>query len=181
MKILTLLRHAKSGWNDAVERDFDRPLNRRGRKAAMTIGREMQSQGLSFDRIVASPAIRVVETLADIGDGYGRKIEPEYEQRLYLASLDTLLDAIRETHDSVKSLLVVGHNPGLELLALYLTKADQAGLRDEIAIKYPTATFAQISLPIEHWGDVKQGSGSLEKFVRPRDLDPELGPDQEGH
>ncbi|MGZ8998877.1 MAG: SixA phosphatase family protein, partial [Allosphingosinicella sp.] len=171
----------KSGWNDPVERDFDRPLNRRGRKAAVTIGREMKAERLSFDRIVASPAVRVVETLADVAHGYGPQMRVEYDERLYLASLDTLLDVIRETEGELEKLLIVGHNRGLELLVLHLTTDDEAGLRREVAIKYPTATFAQIHLPVESWIEVKQGIGSLEKFVRPRDLDPELGPDQEGH
>ncbi|HLL30555.1 MAG TPA: histidine phosphatase family protein, partial [Allosphingosinicella sp.] len=66
MKILTLLRHAKSGWDDPVTRDFDRPLNPRGRRAARTVGREMKAQGLAFDLVLASPARRVIETLEKV-------------------------------------------------------------------------------------------------------------------
>ena len=181
MKILTLLRHAKSGWNDPVARDFDRPLNRRGRKAAQTIGREMRSLGLSFDRVVASPAVRVVETLADVGEGFGGRIDPDFDDRLYLASVATLLDVIHETENEAERLLIVGHNPGLEMLAMYLAGEDQKGLRGEVAVKYPTATLAEIVLPIDDWSEVGEGMGRIERFVRPRDLDPELGPDQEGH
>lgn len=181
MKILTLLRHAKSGWNDPVARDFDRPLNRRGRKAAETIGREMRALGLDFDRVVASPAVRVVETLADVGDGYGSPIRPSYDERLYLAPVATLIEVIHETDDEAERLLIIGHNPGLELLAMKLTRDDPDGLRGRVAIKYPTATLAEISLPVDGWKDVSEGIGRIEKFVRPRDLDPELGPDQEGH
>lgn len=181
MKTLTLLRHAKSGWNDPVARDFDRPLNGRGRKAARTVGREMRSQGLAFDRIVASPAVRVVETLEDVGEGYGRPIRPVYDPRVYLATVATLLDIIHETDDRTESLLIVGHNPGLELLAMTLTREDGDSLRGEVAIKYPTATLAEISLPVDHWLEVAKGMGRIERFIRPRDLDPELGPDEEGH
>ncbi len=181
MKTLTLLRHAKSSWNDPVERDFDRPLNRRGRKAARTIGREMQARGLDFDRVVASPAVRVVETLEDIGEGYGMAIEPSYDQRLYLASVSTLLDIIHETDEQADQLLIVGHNPGLELLAIYLTCDDEAGFRGEVAIKYPTATLAEIRLPITRWNEAREGIGEISRFIRPRDLDPDLGPDQQGH
>ncbi|HET9429067.1 MAG TPA: histidine phosphatase family protein [Allosphingosinicella sp.] len=181
MKILTLLRHAKSGWNDPVARDFDRPLNRRGRKAAQTIGQEMRARQLGFDRVVASPAVRVVETLSDVVDGYGRLIQPDYDERLYLAPLATLLEVIRETDDEVERLLIVGHNPGLELLAMFLTRDDGNGLRDEVAIKYPTATLAEIRLPVDGWTDVDEGIGQLQALIRPRDLDPRLGPDQEGH
>ncbi len=181
MKILTLLRHAKSGWNDPVERDFDRPLNRRGRKAAQTVGREMKNQALTFDKILASPAVRVVETLSELSDGYGRPLEPEYDERVYLASLNSLLDLIRSTGEETERLLIVGHNPGLELLALHLSRKDEAGMRDEVKIKYPTATLAEIRLPVNAWSEVEEGSGTIERFIRPRDLDPELGPDQEGY
>ncbi len=177
MKTLTLLRHAKSAWDDPVARDFDRPLNKRGRRAARTIGREMRSQGLKFDRIIASPAVRVRETLADVAEGFGRAIEAEFDQRIYLASPQTLLDLVHEADDSAERLLIVGHNPGLEMLALLLTEGE--GLRAELAVKYPTATMAEITLPVERWQDVQQGIGTLARFTRPRDLDPELGPDED--
>ena len=178
MKTLTLLRHAKSTWDDPVATDFDRPLNKRGRRAARTIGREMKVRGLRFDRVLASPALRVVETLDDVEDGYGAALDPEYDRRIYLASPAALIDVIHEM-DAAARLLLVGHNPGLEQLALLLT--DGGDLRDEVAIKYPTATIAEISLPVQHWRDVKKGLGTLVRFIRPRDLDPTLGPDQDTH
>ncbi len=177
MKTLTLLRHAKSSWDDPVARDFDRPLNRRGRRAAQTLGREMREQELTFDRVLTSPAVRVVETLQEIGEGYGRALHPAFDQRVYLATTDTLLDLIRDTDDEVSSLLLVGHNPGLEMLVLLLTRQGSGDLRDQAEIKYPTATLAEIGLPVERWEDVKQGIGTLSRFIRPRDLDAELGPD----
>lgn len=179
MKILTLLRHAKSGWDDPVQRDFDRPLNRRGRKAARTVGREMQSQGLEFDRVIASPAVRVVETLTDVSDGYGRPIEPDYDERIYLALTSTLLELVQATDDEVDRLLLVGHNPGLESLAMLLTRDDGEAAREEIAVKYPTATLAQIEFPVDRWAEVHEGGGRIRRFIRPRDLDPELGPDED--
>jgi phosphohistidine phosphatase len=177
MKILTLLRHAKSTWDDPVARDFDRPLNTRGRKAARTVGREMRAQGLEFDSVIASPAVRVVETLRDVGDGYGRALEPEHDQDLYLAAPSTLLEQVRGTDDSVERLLVVGHNPGLEQLALLMSGRDETGLMGELRLKYPTATIAEIRFDVEHWADVGPGAGTLARFIRPRDLDPELGPE----
>lgn len=179
MKTLTLLRHAKSTWDDPVARDFDRPLNKRGRKAARTVGREMRAQGLEFDRVIASPAVRVVETLADVADGYGASFEPEFDKRVYLATTETLLDLIHDADDDAERLLIVGHNPGIETLAMLLTRGE--GLRAELALKYPTATVAEISLPVEHWSEVAEGVGTLERFIRPRDLDPELGPDEDSY
>src|SRR3954467_8335503 len=137
MKILTLLRHAKSGWDDPVSRDFDRPLNPRGRRAARTVGREMEAQGLVFDLVLASPARRVIETLEEVATGYGA-IEPEYDRRLYLAPAATLLDIVRHAPGTTERLLLVGHNPGLEELALRLARGDGDALRGEVEVKYPT-------------------------------------------
>jgi phosphohistidine phosphatase len=179
MKTLTLLRHAKSSWNDPVERDFDRPLNRRGRKAAQAIGREMRLQGLAFDQIIASPALRVVETLDDVAIGYGALLNPQYDKRVYLASRQSLIEIVHEADDAADRLLIVGHNPGLETLALSL--AEKGALRDDLAVKYPTATLAEITFPVDTWSEVAEGRGTLRRFIRPRDLDPELGPDEDSY
>ena len=176
MKTLTLLRHAKSGWDDPVTRDFDRPLNRRGRRAARTVGAEMRKLGLAFDRVLASPARRVVETLEEVAETFG-PLEPEYEQRLYLATTETLIELLRATDESVERLLLVGHNPGMECLALALSGGSDNALRGEIELKYPTGTLAEIALDVEGWWQVDQGCGKITRFIRPRDLDPELGPD----
>jgi phosphohistidine phosphatase len=181
MKILTLLRHAKSAWDDPVSRDFDRPLNRRGQRAAQTVGREMRRLGLEFDHVIASPAVRVIETLGDVEQGYGAKFGQTYDERLYLASPSTLMDVIHESGDRLERILIVGHNPGLERLALALTSANPNALRSRLEIKYPTATLAEIALPVDRWADVVEGEGELQRFVRPRDLDPELGPDEDSY
>jgi phosphohistidine phosphatase len=178
MKTLILLRHAKSGWDDPVSRDFDRPLNPRGRKAARTVGQEMEAQGLAFDLVLASPARRVIETLEEVAAVYGA-FQAEFEERLYLASTATLIEIVRAAPDSAGRLLLVGHNPGLEELALCLSGRDDGALRKEVEVKYPTGTVAEIALPVERWSEVEEGAGSLVRFIRPRDLDPELGPDSE--
>ena len=178
MKTLTLLRHAKSGWDDPVSRDFDRPLNPRGRRAARTVALEMKARGLAFDRVMASPARRVIETLEEVEAAFGR-LDPSYDQRLYLAPTATLLEIVRGTGDEVGRLLLAGHNPGLEQIALLLAGRDGCGMLGEIEVKYPTATVAVIELPVEHWAQAKEGTGSLTRLIRPRDLDPELGPDAE--
>jgi phosphohistidine phosphatase len=176
MKSLTLLRHAKSTWDDPVARDFDRPLNPRGRRAAHAVGQRMKEEGLGFDRVLASPARRVIETLDEVQSAFG-PLRAEYDQRIYLASTDTLLDIIHAADDGIARLLLVGHNPGLESLALALT--GPGALRSEVEVKYPTGTLAEIALPLDHWRDVGEGQGSLNRFIRPRDLDPTLGPDED--
>jgi phosphohistidine phosphatase len=177
MKRLTLLRHAKSTWDDPVARDFDRPLNRRGRKAARRIGEEMRALGLAFDTVIASPAERVKETLAEVEQGYGRDLRVTFEQAVYLASPDTLLDLVRAADGDAESLLLVGHNPGLESLAMDLTRG--AGLREEVAVKYPTATLAELTFDCPTWRNIAPATGRLTRFIRPRDLDPDLGPDED--
>jgi phosphohistidine phosphatase len=174
MKILTLLRHAKSGWDDPIARDFDRPLNPRGRRAAQTVAREMRRLGLGFDLVLASPARRVVETIEAVAAEFG-PLPAQYDERLYLASPQMLVDVIHEAPANTASLLLIGHNPGLESLALLL--AGVGPLRSELAIKYPTATLAEIALPVANWTEVRGGDGALRRFIRPRDLDPELGPE----
>lgn len=176
MKTLTLLRHAKSDWTDATPRDFDRPLNARGRRAARTMGAYMAAERIAFDTVLASPAVRVRATLEEVAEGYGAPLPVTFDQTLYLAAAQTLLDLVRATAADIDRLMLVGHNPGLEDLALRL--ADDAAdnpMRREVEIKYPTATLAEIALEGATWEQA--ASGTLRRFVRPRDLDPSLGPD----
>ena len=175
MKILTLLRHAKSDWDDPVGRDFDRPLNPRGRRAARTVGAEMKARDLAFDLVLASPARRVIETLEEVTAAFG-PLRHRFDERLYLAAVPTLLEIIRDTPDEVGRLLVAGHNPGLEQIALLLSRRGGRH-RSEVEIKYPTGTLVQIELPVDRWAGVREGDGNMVGLIRPRDLDPELGPE----
>jgi phosphohistidine phosphatase len=178
MKTVTLLRHAKSGWDDPVARDFDRPLNAKGKRAAFRIGEYLRAQRIEFDHIVASPAARVVETLEQIAEGLGETIAPQWDKRVYLASAPSLLDLIQESNDGYDHLMIAGHNPGLEELVLMLVPDDPDDLvRDEIEEKFPTASLARIHFDVDHWADVAANKGELAHFIRPRDLDPALGPD----
>ena len=177
MKTLTLLRHAKSGWDDPVQRDFDRPLNAKGRRAAATVGGWLRREGVGFDRVVASPALRVQQTLAEVAGGMGAELDPAWDRRLYLASAATLLDVIRALPDDAATALLVGHNPGLEDLVLLLVPDATAGLRDAVEEKYPTASVAELHFANDRWADAAEGGATLARFTRPRDLDPTLGPD----
>jgi phosphohistidine phosphatase len=170
MKTLTLLRHAKSEWDDPSLSDFERPLNARGRGAARAMGREMRALGLAWDRILASPAARVTETIDGLAESYGA-LAPVYDETIYLASLDTLLEIVRGTDDVHATLLIVGHNPGMERLALLLSRG--GALHDEVALKYPTGALAEIAFPVDHWRDVAESRGTLARFLRPRDLGPD--------
>lgn len=176
MKTLTLLRHAKSGWDDPVARDFDRPLNPKGQRAAQAMGRHMRALGFEFDHVAASPAARVVQTLKYVAAGYGGELAPVWDKRIYLASAATLLDLVRAFPEGAERALLVGHNPGLEELVLLL--ADGGPLIADVEDKFPTASLAVLEFGAESWADAAEGSAALLRFVRPRDLDPALGPDR---
>lgn len=178
MKSLTILRHAKSGWDATVERDFDRPINARGRRGAELIGQWWKRQTLPLDQITASPAIRVTETLDIFQPAAGLADAPvHFDRRIYLASAATLLDVLRETPNDVHHLMIAGHNPGLEDLILMLvpSNADDA-LRAKVDEKLPTAALAHLEINIKDWNDLDEQSARFVQFIRPRDLDPSLSP-----
>ena len=180
MKILGLFRHAKSDWQDQRARDFDRPLNKRGRKGAALMGEHIRDYGLKWDRIIASPAVRVTETIEIAAKAAGSSPPVNWDRRVYLASSDTLLDLLREQKGNPGAIMMIGHNPGLEDLIFDLVPDDGSSpLRDIVEMKFPTATFAVLELDIDKWEDVSEGCGSLVHLTRPRDLDPKLGPGSE--
>lgn len=177
MRTLALLRHAKSDWSDARARDFDRPLNARGVRGAQAMGQHIKDSGLRFDRIIASPAVRVAETIEEASKAWGHAFPVEWDRRIYLASSATLIDLLREISGEPASVLMIGHNPGLEDLIFDLVPDDGTSpLREEVEVKFPTATFAVMELAIERWADLDERCAKLVAMKRPRDLDPELGP-----
>lgn len=178
MKSLTILRHAKSGWDATVERDFDRPINARGRRGAEIIGQYVRRQAMPVDRIIASPAVRVTETLDMFQPAAGlESIEPFWDRRIYLASSATLIDVIRDTGRDAQHLLIAGHNPGLEDLILELVPASADDeLRARVEEKLPTSALARLEIDIADWRALDTGMAQLADFIRPRDLDPSLSP-----
>lgn len=176
MRTLSLLRHAKSTWDDPVETDFDRPLNGRGRRAAVRIGRYLRDDGVAFDAVIASPALRVRQTVEGAEEGLGARLHPRFDRRIYMASAATLLELAQATDDAVAHLLLIGHNPGLEDLAL-LAAAAAEPLRAGPLEKYPTATLTTLAFDAPRWAAIAEGGARMTRFVRPRDLDPTLGPD----
>jgi len=177
LKTLGLLRHAKSNWDDMGLRDFDRGLNDRGRRGAAIMGRHIRDHGIAWDLLLASPAERVRRTL----DAARLKLSPQWDERLYLADSAALLDALRAVPGDPAAVLMVGHNPGLQQLIFDLVSPDRENaLFEQTLEKYPTAAFAVIELEIDHWADCSAECGTLVHLARPRDLDPELGPEDAG-
>lgn len=178
MKRLTLLRHAKSGWDDPVARDFDRPLNARGRKGAWIMGDYAKRHAIPFDKIISSPAIRCVETMECFAEGFGETLAPAWDKRIYLASAVTLMEVVQETPDSIETLIMCGHNPGMEdLVLMAVPDSRDDPLRDLVEEKYPTAAIATLEFPVDRWEDIAARTARFASFVRPRDLDPALGPE----
>ncbi|MES2754463.1 MAG: histidine phosphatase family protein [Pseudomonadota bacterium] len=182
MKTLTLLRHAKSDQGEPGLRDYDRPLNAKGQRAAATMGRHWRGLGAGFDHVIASPAARVIATLDHFQRGFGALPTPAYDKRAYLASEIVLLELIRAADDAHDRLLVAGHNSGLEDLVLLLVPDSPPGtgddrLRDDIEEKFPTASIAELRFDVARWADIGESGAKLTRFVRPRDLDSALGPD----
>ncbi len=177
MKTLALFRHAKSDWSDARARDFDRPLNARGHRGAKAMGAYIRETGRTFDRMIASPAVRAAETVEEASKAWGCTFKVEWDRRIYLASSATLIDLLKEIEGDPSSILMIGHNPGLEDLIFDLVPDDGSSpLRDLVEEKFPTATFAVLELDIDRWPDLAERSARLVELKRPRDLDPALGP-----
>jgi phosphohistidine phosphatase len=172
MKNLYLLRHAKSDWNRPASGDFDRPLARRGLKAAPRMGQEIKRLGIAPDLILCSSARRAGETYQLIADCFPGKTRIEHRDDLYMASAIELRERLRAQSDDIASVLMIGHNPGMETLAEELAgSASLAEPRAAMTLKYPTAALAVFELPIDHWKQVKPGCGKLTLFIRPRDLE----------
>lgn len=166
---LMLLRHAKSDWPGGVE-DHERPLGPRGRRDAPRMGEAMALRGLVPQLAVVSTALRTRETFDLIAPHLG---EPPHrlEGMIYEAEPEAILSVVRATPPQIASLLVVGHNPGLELTATYLIGAGRGSLRDRLGEKFPTAALAVIDFAGMDWPEIARGQGRLELFLTPADLD----------
>ncbi|MCY7398096.1 MAG: histidine phosphatase family protein [Sphingomonas bacterium] len=171
MKTLALLRHGKSSWDDVSLRDFDRPLNKRGRTASELIGAEMKHRGLVFDLVLASPAERVRQTITYVTRGYGQALQPRFVAEIYQASCETLCTILRSVDSDVRHVLMVGHNPALQLLAGRLVNRSEKHPLHGVDTAFPTAALALLELPdIGCWDSVEAGVAQLIAFWEPRRL-----------
>ncbi|GJE38241.1 SixA phosphatase family protein [Methylobacterium persicinum] len=172
MRRLILLRHAKSDRPPGM-RDLDRPLNKRGRRAAPAVGARIAGEGLRPDLALVSPSQRTRETWAAVKGALGAPRE-ETVPEIYEAAAADILNAVRAAPDEAGTLIVVGHNPGLGDLAAALVGEGPRGLRALLASEFPTAAFAVIAFEAATWAAVRPGQGRLEHYVRPRDIDGDL-------
>lgn len=171
MKTLLLLRHAKSSWEDEARRDIDRPLTERGRKAAWRMGRLLADQGLVPELVLCSTARRARETYDGLVPALPDGVETRFEARLYMAEPATLLQLVRALPDKVGTVLLIGHNPGLEQFAGRLSGSGDDDALGRMAHKFPTAALAVLRFEDGGWRKVAPAAGRLDAFVAPRELD----------
>jgi len=168
LKQLLILRHAKSSWDDSELADFDRPLAPRGLKTAPMMGRELARRGWLPDLALVSPALRTRDTWRLVAQELPKSVPAQFAEELYEAAAGAILVRVRQAR--AKSLLVIGHNPGLQQFALRLAGAgsDEAVFK-KIEAKFPTAALARFTLD-EDWADLAFGGAKLTHCLRPKDL-----------
>jgi phosphohistidine phosphatase len=163
---LLLLRHAKSSWDDPSRPDHDRPLSKRGRGAAERIGVHLRELGVRPDLVLCSSSRRTRETLERLAlvDA-----DVRLEDGLYAAGDGELLARVREVPDDVASVLLIGHNPGVQDLAIGLAGPDLGDVAARVRQRFPTGGLATFELD-GTWRHAAPGRVRLVSFVVPREL-----------
>lgn len=169
VKLLYLLRHAKSSWDDPALADHERPLAPRGRRAAARIAEHLSSQGIRPALILCSSSRRTRETLEPVA-AVLPDVPTQVEADLYGAGEGTLLERLHRLPGPADSVLLIGHNPGLQDLALALAGGGDAETLARLRAKMPTAALATLSAPVTRWRDLTPGGAALAAFVVPREL-----------
>jgi len=162
MKTLLVLRHGKSSWSDPALDDHERPLNKRGRRDGPRMGKLVRKCGLMPDVVISSDAVRARLTAEAVVQAARYAGEILLDQWLYMASPAHTLSLLRTVRENAETVMIVGHNPGLEELITQLTGEQQ---------DLPSAALAKIALPIEQWRDLKPSTrGTLLGHWRPKEL-----------
>jgi phosphohistidine phosphatase len=176
MRQLLLLRHAKSSWGDKGLPDRDRPLNERGQRAAARMAQEMHALGLEPDMVLVSPARRTMQTLEALEPWTDSPLVEEIES-LYLADVPDLLSALHGVAETVRSVLLIGHNPGLHDLAMALSglrgrPLPRGATSSETALAegFPTGALAEFTIA-GSWWELREGGGKLVRFLTPKMLE----------
>jgi phosphohistidine phosphatase len=168
MHRLHLLRHAKSDRDGAME-DHERPLSRRGRDAARRVGESLPSALGTLDLVLCSPSLRTKETAELVLAGFAPAAPIRFEEALYLAGRTTLMSRLSQLDESVGSVMVIGHNPGLHELALALAATDSPGYRALASGKFPTTARASFAIP-QPWASIARSRHKLTDYVTAKSL-----------
>lgn len=167
---LLLLRHTKSSWRDEALPDIERPLAPRGRRAAPAIGVYLRDHAMIPDLVLVSTAQRTRETWQLINLMFADAPTVRYDEKLYLADADDILKRIAKAPASAGTVMVVGHNPGLQELAVALYDGGEAIDFNRLKAKFPTGGLAIYEFDVDRWSDLRVKSGRLVGFTAPRDL-----------
>lgn len=161
MKVIHLIRHAKSSWDNPDLDDFSRTLNERGKKDAPFMANKLKELGCNPDYFMSSPAKRTTETSKIIATALSYDIEKTiFDERIYHSSLPQILQVLNEIPNSFNTIILVGHNPTLTQLSNYLT--------DDFIDNIPTCGIVKIELDIDNWQHIIQGIGRKIFFIYPK-------------
>src|ERR1700686_2113057 len=169
MHRLHLLRHAKSGWDEALE-DHERPLSRRGRETARRVGESLPSALGTIDLVLCSTAVRTRETAELVLAAYALPPPIRFEDALYLAGRALLLRRLKRLDESLGAVLVIGHNPGLHEVALALALTDSPRYRALASGKFPTTARASF-LIVQPWADLARSRHALADYATAKSLE----------
>ena len=164
-----MLRHAKSSWDDPELPDRLRPLAPRGVRAVGAVARRLRTTAVAPDLVLCSPARRALQTWEGVAPGVPRGASVEVDEAIYHADGDELLARLRRVPTQIESVLLVGHNPGLQDLAVDLVGSGDAQLRERLVTKLPTGALVTLDVPGD-WHDMARGAATLVDYVVPREL-----------
>lgn len=163
MKKLLIVRHAKSSWDDASLRDFDRPLNKRGSRDVPDMGKRLSAQGLIPDQIISSPANRAITTARGIAKELGYALSAIHEEPdLYHAGTYTIREIISKTDNNVNTLMIFGHNPGFTDLIVRLSDLNLYNL--------PTCAACGVAFDFESWEEILDKRGKKFYYDYPKSI-----------
>jgi phosphohistidine phosphatase len=158
-----MLRHAKSSWDEPAQADHDRPLKKRGIKAAGQMGRLLRDKGLRPERVLCSTAVRARETLRLVLLESGLQPDVEYSERIYHCSPSDFVVALQNVRGAIQQVMLVGHNPGMEEFLFQLTGRNEA---------FPTAALARLNIDLSDWSEFSDDTrGRLIDLWRPKELE----------
>lgn len=170
MKRLCIMRHAKSDWSDPTAQDSQRTLNERGRKSAIFLANLIVERGWTPDHALCSTAVRARSTIAPLAETLGSSCAIDYRDDLYMAMPDGLLEIIQEQDDAHDTLLIVAHNPGLEMLGFQLANDASADAAAKMEDHFPTGTLVVFEFATNKWSEIAPDQGQVVFFGRPREL-----------
>jgi phosphohistidine phosphatase len=165
VKSLFVLRHAKSSWDDPGLDDHERPLNPRGRRALEVMSEHVRANGIRPDLVLCSSSRRTRETLEGIAPTGQHLIERE----LYSAGADDLLERLRRLPEDIGAVMVIGHNPTVQMLVLRLSESGEGPERAAVQRKFPTGALATLAIDCK-WSELAPHCSRLTEFLTPKEL-----------